>query len=210
MAGYADQNGYMLPYKEFVRLQEEAAKAGLARSSVKGYNNVYAVGPMTQELFDETYESAWAVKANYFMPVPDWLIELEPTSSILLPNSDVIVREPLEADSDDGDQDTGCCGGNSEYGFYRYSADGELLGFTRGSWFTLYIDVEADGWSGCNVEGFRKDGYLLATDENGSLLVYNYDGEKLDVANEPPQRDMHGFTALKLTQLQLVHKYQNN
>jgi hypothetical protein len=214
MGGLVTEAGYLLPYREFVNLQQEAIADGTSMNKTKADATwLYAIGVLSDEYAQKAWDLAWDVKAAYYMPVPEWLAKNPPQSAMLLANGDVVTCGPLgweenSAPADDVDDNSGCCGGGGiDDGHFKYSHEGKVLGFTNHPWFALYYDVEVEGLPP-GLYNVRADGYLLCTSPDGDLIVYDFDGTKLDLSEEPPIRDMHHFEWLPLRRIRKLYEAQ--
>ena len=128
-----DGNGYLVP-------------AATPHKEVDSQNYAFASGPIERTVYD-----AWVLQVNAavaigYPPIPAFIGEHAPLSVVMVPNGEFAVKGPLGlGDTENFDMQASSRMASRER-WYRYSAEGELLGQTgvvgRGwhdnSWMLLY------------------------------------------------------------------------
>jgi hypothetical protein len=214
-----DDAGYVVPAIEFQRRSEDAIRTRTEETLRNDAIVVTGMGPADKEMLDRYISQMDEVRASFYSRIPDWLGSNPPLAAVLLPNGEVVIQGELGSgnskvtapgapaaspQSTKAAKGGGCCGGGTDLnkGWFRYSADGEPLGFTnKPVWWFLYYDAEVNGLPPGALSG-RTDGYaIFKNPETGAVMsVYDYDGTKLD-AVEPPLRDEHPFSVLRTYRL---------
>jgi hypothetical protein len=218
-----DENGYLLPLVEDCRLLEESK--AVPPESRPRFRTVASFGKIDPELYAQSVDAYEEARAAYYAPIPAWLAENPPIMTVMLPNGEIVTKgmpgsglsTVTPESSADGSQlpgksssSTGCCGGSAENpGWFRYSADGEMLGSTpREFWWYLYYDPEINPLPEGKMT-FRNDAYAIFTDPStGRILhVLDWDGSPLP-AVEPAWRTTQPFSHLTARRLQSYYAAQ--
>jgi hypothetical protein len=213
-AGIADMDGYLIPYRRFLVMQEDALVQQKSEHVTAGYLNVHASGPMAEDLVEDMRNVGFEVRAAYYPEIPDWLVASMPRAAWIFPNGDVVTDGPLnhedhaEAD-EDGEVPCGGCGSNG--GWYRYTPGGEFVDHSNTHWFLTFFDGEFEDLPEGNFSDDSLGRFMILDRENGEPThVFNWDGTPLplDALDEP--RDPHDFHLLPARYLSKLHFYQQS
>lgn len=202
---YVDDNGYVIP-----KVQQRAQTEQRWRNAYSDYDlrkpietqlpsespfTFQAGGEMPKEMEDAMHAAEQAALEPDGIRVPDWLAAAPPRWVIFVPNGEIVTSElgvydPDEYNKPEAERKKGS-------GWYRYSADGKLLGHVDGekvSWQQLYTpQIPALEMSG-KSQGYYVDnalGYLIwrkPKDQGGDAVsAWDYDGTPLPL-DQPLRR----------------------
>lgn len=186
-----DVEGFVVPQRLSWRQQLERQHDPNYTPEVNCVFTLRGGGTPDAVMIQELNRMKAVLRAGFVPPIPAWLADAPPKWALLMPDGEVVAWGPLGQ------------GGNyalpshlqepwsPEEAYYRYSADGTLLGQTRAGarWYELYFtgyeqlaaEIEDNGWV-----RWECNGYLMLSDPQTRrlLAVYDYTGEELPLGTD--------------------------
>jgi hypothetical protein len=217
-----------LPLKDMVH-----DPSGKQQSGSLNILRFYAAGVMSPKIVAQKELDRKRQSASAIPPIPAWLGEHPPLAAVFPPSGEILVLGPLDlrierpagqyVDSISSSQEAGS--------WYRYSAEGRLLGSCRASderhdgWRLLYgLDVDAlqrsrqgvAGWSSTNAGRYlvlsakSLPGEVGVVDQSPYEFVgaYDYDGSMVDPAYTPDAASLRGCQQVSQSTIRSIYASQ--
>ena len=158
-----------------------------ARGADRGH--LSAGGVMEPQLLQQMNAARWDIEAQYYPTIPAWLAEQPVYYAALIPNGDVVTLGELGSRPADGG------GFPAEYyakdavrTFYRYSADGVLIGQRAAAdwdWQSMYFPQRKALLDDAKARGLETEdelGYFIVRKPAGGAIeaVFDFDGRPVD------------------------------
>ncbi len=245
-----DAQGFQIPYSQMMtRFERNVDGEKLGDVLLKGWHgfydspaqreeyaahaSFYAGGVIPPQIAEQREQELWQKRAGLYPPVPAWLGQNPPLHSIFVPNGEILCYGPL------GLEVTGIPGraGGQNYVFmvepcgelwYRYSADGKLLGkYDLGS-YAIHPDWRVIYWPGIGetLNGYLKQrtpetkrqrfsqstsyGYVAVLDYGEGGYGYQADGKEAEPKALAGLWDFNGSAVDPSTRLSGQRQYAGN
>lgn len=203
-----DAQGCMTPLSMYLEAVNQSMSEGIDWDTSYTGEYIYAEGELSSELAIEADRLVGEFSAKYAPVVPRWLAVNPPEFAIFMPNGDIVTRGNLgKAAMFNSVTRRYELTEPEPNSFYRFNANGDLLGTTAMENGYLYLtrdELPVETTELQNIEW----GYLQAVDASGSTLAtYDYDGTPVN----PADMQARNFYMCGMTPafgLQYRYKYQ--
>lgn len=183
-------DGFLVPHVDVMAGQSRGEGLGFGWGStmqhhgitlayyVKTSFGIWSFGNIDEELWQRMERATGVAQAPAVAPIPRWLADNPPMWVMFIPDNEIITLGPLGSWDDEEVLSTGA--------WYRFSADGELLGQTtpyQQWWFEIFFPEFRQIWEDLggipDIQFTDMEGIISfhQQDTMAGLAVYSYKGE---------------------------------
>jgi hypothetical protein len=201
LTGRVDENGYLIPQREYLELYEKAIGNYSLNEIKQDYTILLGQGVDDPELRKRWELMEVSVSSKYYPQIPKWLLKLAPTAAMFTPQGEVLTRG---VDNSGISTEGLCCGQLSAWSCYSY--DGKYLRGPEKEWWKLFFDPK-------NAEQltyvYQDDNTLSIYDNhNRAVGVCDLNGNMINPADSPIRCDGHYYRVLGYDMLKKYYDAQ--
>jgi hypothetical protein len=196
-----NDNGYVLPQVEMIRIQEDSLIRGVD-TILPGYRYIHRQFTVPEAWRKEYRQEAYRARSGYFPDISGWLGKQPGKMNRLFPNGCVAVLGGLRNSDTNANEPTAeesaavanPCNPCAELDWFYYDNQGQLITTSRNGMIGLATYKKTVFPAGSiKVDPF---GYIRITkndDDSELIAIFDYDGTPLELNETHPIRDLHYF-----------------